>query len=221
MISSRSLLRSTTALLACSLVAACTGEAGPTGPQGPEGAAGPQGIEGPQGPTGTANVISGSLLVEGASWSAGTEQVLLDTAPGSISGGDPARYRDITIPEITADVLGGGAIQIWMEVTSGNWATLPYSFKHVLSGYERFYEVEVSEGAIRLLFLLRNINDPETIEDPAASPQPDRNFRWVIIPPAAAGPSASPLMTSLPLESGPDETLRELQRRGYVVDATP
>lgn len=203
------------AVTALVLLAACTGDAGPVGPagaDGPEGPAGPAGPAGPSGPTGTANVTSGIRLVLSSDWSAGTIQRGFRTTPSTTSFAAPARFADIPVAAITADVLAGGAILTWLETTSGTWAPLPFEHRNVVSSIASLYDVEIRQGSLRVLYSRVDLNDPTALQNPLSVTQPDRNFRWVVIPPAGIS-----LVESLPVHDGADATIAALRAHGMAV----
>lgn len=194
--------------------AACEGPTGPAGPQGPAGEAGPEGPQGPQGPTGTANIISGDTLITDADWESGTRQLDLGTGPGSTSFGKVARYLEIAVPEISADVVSAGAVMVWFEHSPssqpGVYTQLPYRFVFLIGSQAWHFHPEVQEGVVGVYFFKEDLNDPSEITDPTTPTQPDRRYRWVIIPPAA-----SSIVDGLSTEISKEEVLEELARHGY------
>lgn len=198
------------------LFTACEGPTGPAGPQGPAGADGATGPAGPQGPTGNANVISGDTLIVDADWEAGTRQLDLGTSTGVTAFGKVARYLEIDVPEITADVVSAGVVMVWFEhapsTQAGIYTQLPYSFRFLSSTQAWNFHPEILEGAISVYFFKEDLNDPLANPDPTTPAHPDRSYRWVIIPPAAASIAQgfSPEMTQ-------DEVLTELEAHGFRV----
>lgn len=200
------------AITALALLAACNGDAGPVGPAGADGPEGPAGPAGPTGPTGTANVTSGLQLVLGSDWSAGTVQRAFVVSPGGTSFTGRARFVNIPVAAITADVLTGGAILTWLEITPGTWAPLPFEHKNTASAIVLSYDVEIRQGSLRILYSRVDLNNPTATQDLFAAPQPDRNFRWVVISPAGIS-----LVESLPVHDGADATIAALRAHGVAV----
>jgi len=206
------LTRSTPAFLLLAVaIMGCEGPTGPTGPQGPTGAAGP---EGPQGPAGSANVLSGTLATTDADWSTNTVQFFYQSSPNSGLGGKPARYLDLDIPELTASVVAGGVVLVWIEYSPmhqpDSYSSLPYRFLPLSSTQAWTYALQIREGVARVMFFKEDLNDPTNFSlDPLTPAQADRQFKWVIIPPAAASEARS-----LPVEMGPQAVVAELERRG-------
>ncbi len=198
------------------MLAACEGEAGPTGPAGPTGAEGAQGPIGPQGPIGNANVISGQFTAAEADWSTTTVQFGFGTTTGGTSLGKPARYLDIAVPDITADVVTDGAVLVFMQHQNSpatSFVPLPFEFYQLTSSLSWNYLHLISAGNIRVLFFYRDLTDPSNFSDSPLSPaQMTRVYRWVIIPPAAA-----PVVAELDLALGADAIVSELRHRGFEV----
>jgi hypothetical protein len=197
------------AVAALVLLAACTGDAGPVGPAGADG---PEGPAGPSGPTGTANVTSGMRLVLSSDWSAGTVQRQFVTSPGFTSFTASARFVNIPVAAITADVLAGGAILTWLETSLGTWAPLPFEHRNIISSIVFLYDVEIRQGSLRVLYSRVDLNNPTASQNPLSVTQPDRNFRWVVIPPAGIS-----LVESLPVHDGADATIAALRAHGVAV----
>jgi hypothetical protein len=202
------------ALAAAIMLTACTGAEGPIGPPGSDGADGPQGPPGPSGPVGTANIISGTRLIREADWSTTTVQSAFRLTPTVTAFTAVARFVDISVAAITTEVLAGGAILGWLETTPGVWAPLPHEFKQWHSTPIRRYDLEIRAGSLRILYFLWDADNPTIVQDPLAMLQPDRNYRWVIIPPAGVS-----LVESLPVEDGVEATLSALRSRGLDVRA--
>jgi hypothetical protein len=78
--------------------------------------------------------------------------------------------------------------------------------------YYWVHDARVTEGNIRILFYYESLDATVTPPSPLAATQPDRIYRWVIIPPAAAS-----LRATLPLQAGPDAVLAELEEPGFEV----
>lgn len=199
-------------LTAALIVSGCEG---PTGPEGPAGAQGPTGAQGPEGPPGTANVISGSVTLEDADWSSSTAQTKLGTSPSGTSFSKPARYVDVEVSDITADVITDGAVLVYMQVAPSNdptlYTQLPHRFLFLSGTVAWHFVTEVTEENIRVLFFLEDLEDPTSFGDPLGPTQPTRDYRWVIIPPAAMTPAQ---VQALPIEAGPDAVLDALADQG-------
>lgn len=207
------------ALTAVALLSACEGPTGPEGPVGPQGTTGPEGPTGPQGPPGTANVITGSATIADADWSTTTVQLGLSLTPSSISYGKLARFVDIAVPEITATIAAEGLVAVWMQMKINNlsdYAPLPLRMVLLVSPTAFHYFPMVSEGNIRVLFFLENLTDPGDVGQPLNYDQATRDYRWVIIPPAAAAE-----VETLPMDLGPRAVVEELGRRGFQVSSVP
>ncbi|MEX2471118.1 MAG: collagen-like protein [Gemmatimonadota bacterium] len=196
-------------------LAACEGSAGPTGPAGP---AGPEGAPGVQGPPGTANVISGRVTLTESDWSDNTIQISFPVNPSTYFFRAPARYTDVAVPEITSGVYDDGAVLVWMSVTdrSPHFAQLPYRFfRNTIDDFTRTYDVVITEGNLRFLFLYEKLDPAATLPSPLDITQPDRVLRWVIIPPASGITGET-----LPIAQGADATLGALERMGFDVLST-
>ncbi len=205
----------TTLIATAGLLAACEG---PTGPEGPQGIQGIQGQEGPQGPIGNANVISGRVTLTEADWSTTTVQLRFNTSPGTYFYAIPARYADVAVSDLTLDVINNGAVLLYTapdDARPNEFVPLPYRFRFIDTtvGYYRVLDARVQEGNIRFYYyyevLDANVTPPSALE----ATQPDRVFRWVIIPPAAAS-----TLSTLPLAAGPDAVLAELEERGFEAE---
>lgn len=186
---------------------ACSGDQGPTGPAGPQG---PQGI---QGPVGNANIISGRTTVTEADWSSDVIFYGFQVDPNVTFFWEDARYADVDVPEMTADVVENGAVLMWMSTEFGLEGFLPIPVRFSRNTTDAFtwsYHARVSEGAIRLLFLHERLDPSVSPPSPLASTQPDRLLRWVIIPPAAAAAAET-----LPIHLGADATVQALGEMGY------
>jgi hypothetical protein len=119
------------------------------------------------------------------------------------------------VPAITSGVLAEGAILVWMETDIGIWTPLPHDFKGHGFPAMQLFDLEIRAGSLRILYSIVNIEDPTVVFDPLAQSQPDRNFRWVIIPPAGAS-----LVESLPVEHGVEATLAALRAHGLDLRVT-
>ncbi len=196
-------------------LAACEGSSGPTGPAGPAGPEGPEGAQGEQGPPGTANIISGRTTLTEADWSSSTLSMTFSFSPNSEIFRAPARYVDVAAPEITSEVYENGAVLVWLNVSNlqEHFAQLPYRFfRNSFNAFTWTYDVVVTEGNLRFLFMHEKLDPAVTPPSPLDVTQPDRVFRWVIIPPAA-GIAAE----TLPLSQGADATLGALEQMGFGV----
>jgi hypothetical protein len=175
------------------------------------------GKDGPTGPPGTANVISGRDTVANADWSGSTVQTGYQSDPGVISFSKPARYLDLSIPQIDSVVAAGGAVLVWMQPDPYDEPTLyvplPYVFLYIGSGYTYHYEPEILPGKVRVLYYVVDLDNPTSSIDPLAATQATRIFRWVIIPPAAAS-----LVPALSRQPSPDGALAMLATHGFGVE---
>jgi hypothetical protein len=188
---------------ATTMLAACSGE---------------DGVDGAQGPPGTANVISGRDTVANADWSSTTTQIPYSTSNSSASFGKPARFLDLNVPQLTAQVHAGGAVLVWMQSApvlgdANTFVPLPWNFVFLSSPNTYHYVLDLTPGRIRVLFFVQNLTDPGIFGDPLAPTQATRIFRWVLIPPAAAA-----AVQALRLDDGPDVAIAELARRGFKVN---
>lgn len=202
-------------LATTAFLGACEGPTGPEGPQGPQGIQGPVG---PQGPIGNANVISGRVTLTDGDWSTGTTQFSYNNAPGSHIFSVQARYSDVAVSDLTLDVINNGAVLLWLTPSISQptvFASIPYRFRFIITSttYYWVHDAIVSEGNIRFLFFYEPLDASTTPPSPLATTQPDRIYRWVIIPPAAAA-----MQSTLPLAAGPDAVLAELEERGFTVE---
>ena len=202
-------------LATTAFLGACEGPTGPEGPQGPQGI---QGVQGPQGPIGNANVISGRVTLTEADWSTNTTQFGYVNGPGSTIFSVPARYSDVAVSDLTLDVINNGAVLLWLTPNTYQptvFAPIPYRFRFIITT-TTFYWVHdalVSEGNIRFLFFYEPLDASTSAPSPLDATQPDRIYRWVIIPPAAAA-----MQSTLPLAAGPDAVLAELEEQGFTVE---
>jgi len=209
----RRTLTFTALFLGAILTAACTGDQGPTGPEGPQGPQGLQGPDGIQGPAGTANVVSGRDTLTEADWSSSTIFYGFQINPSTGFFWEDARYVDVAIPEITAAVIDGGAVLFWMSTNFSftDFKPLPLQFiRNTTNQYTWTYDYLLSEGSVRFLFRHDRLDAAVAPPDPLSTTQPDRIFRWVIIPPAAA-----PLLATLPIQDGADAVVAALASRGF------
>lgn len=210
----RSVRLAATVLLLPLVFAACEGEVGLTGPVGPQGAEGAEGPVGPAGPIGNANIITGSATYAEADWSTDLVQFSYQSDLTEIQFGKRARWIEIAVPELTAEVMASGAVFMWMRPISTVLVPLPYRFQPLTSVWIHNYTHEIREGQIRLLYYLEN---QEMADDTGLSPltitQATREFRWMIIP-----PTVTPNLIDLPLELGPDAVVGELSARGLEAE---
>ena len=207
----RSVRLAATVLLLPLVFVACEGEIGPTGPTGPQGG---EGAVGPAGPIGNANIITGSATYADADWSTTVVQFSYQSDPTEIQFGKQARWIEIDLPELTAEVMTSGAVFMWMRPISTVLVPLPYRFQPVTSVWIHNYTHEIREGQITLLYYLEN---QEIADDISLSPltitQATREFRWMIIP-----PTVTTNLIGLPLELGPDAVVGELRDRGLEAE---
>jgi hypothetical protein len=147
-----------------------------------------------------------------ADWSANTVQRSFQITPTSTSFSTSARFVDIPVAALTAEVLLGGAVLAWLETTPGVWAPLPFEHKNISSSIVSAYDVEIRPGSLRLLYSRFDINNPTVSQNPLSLTQPNRNFRWVVIPPAGIS-----LVGALPVHEGVDATIAALRARGVEV----
>lgn len=188
------------------------------GPTGPEGSAGEQGPEGPQGPPGTANVITGSVTLEEADWSDDLRSATGVHISAGIGFGKPARYLDIEVTDITADVIADGAVLVYMETVRDDgslttlYTQLPHRFLFSLGTVAWHFDHELTEGNIQVLFFIEDLENPSNTVDPLGPTQATREYRWVILPPAA---TTAEQVQALPIEVGPDAVVEALEDRGF------
>ena len=112
------------------------GAPGAAGPAGPAGAAGPAGPAGAAGAPGTANVIY-STWIDTTTW-------FYDSpAPG-----DTTFFADINAPKLTADILNGGEIKVYVN---GGDATDPLVFPIPFNNGVIFIDAAFFLGTIQLI----------------------------------------------------------------------
>ena len=161
---------------------------GDTGPQGPKGPVGPQG------PTGTANVISSSWFY--GFW-------LQDTVLGIHEF-----YNDAS-PNLPQSVLDSGVVMVFGNLFGYNdpniWPTdrvaqLPINLTYIMNGTTMTdtWSASFTHDTIRIRF----VNDHNFYQ----SLSNQYEFRWIIIPGAVAGGSATRTSTS---EGGNVSSLKE------------
>ena len=122
------------------------------------------------------------------------------------------------MPDLTLDVINNGAVLLYTvpdDSRPNEFASLPYRFRSINSSLAYYWvlDARVQEGNIRFYLYFDVLDSDVTPPDVLAETQPNRIFRWVIIPPAAAS-----MQSTLPLAAGPDAVLAELGARGWTVD---
>ncbi len=87
------------------------------GPIGPAGQDGIDGTDGTDGKDGNANVRSITKFVAPSDWT-----------PSGTAGEDLFFYYEITIPEITNDIVQNGAVMVYLKADNSPYYALPTSF---------------------------------------------------------------------------------------------
>jgi len=117
-----------------------------------------KGEVGPQGPEGNANVFSKTFSPSNITWTSLTEY------------GTNYKVADLSIPEITSDIVTNGSVLVYSElIFSGQtWTPLPVSYLEL--GITKFVSYGVKTGSVRLRYSLSNNTVP---------PNPGIEFRVV------------------------------------------
>jgi len=124
-----------------------------------------------------------------------------------------ARFANVDVPEISAEVLEDGAVLTWLDTGFGqtNYQPLPVRFIRANNTpYTWSYHAQITEGRIRLLFMHERLDPAVTPPSPLTTVQPDRILRWVIIPPAV-----TLVAETLPVHLGAEATVRALVDHGF------
>jgi hypothetical protein len=101
---------------------------GPIGPVGPTGKDGKDGVDGQDGQDGNANVVSITKTIAPSDW----------IATGTL-GEDLYFYYEISIPEITDDIVQNGAVIIYYKDIYGSYHALPVTYYFYVSSVDYYY----------------------------------------------------------------------------------
>ena len=144
-------------------------------------------------------------------WSDDIVSLPFEYAPLNYIYWEHARFADVAVPEITAEVADDGAVLMWLSTQADSeFMPFPVRFiRNTTQAYTWSYHARVTEGNIRILFLHERLDAEVVTPSPLLTFQPDRVLRWVIIPPEAA-----PLAETLPVHLGAEATVRALADSG-------
>ena len=113
-----------------------------------------------------------------------------------------------------AQVVSSGVVMVWFEnapnTNPGIFTQLPYRFRFAVGTEAWNFHPQVLEGAISVYFFKEDLTNPAANLDPLTPAQPDRLFRWVIIPPAAAS-----IAEGFPPDLSRRQVLEELAEYGF------
>ncbi len=131
------------------------GDTGPAGPQGPAGTNGTNGV---------ANIQTGTVTTNNASW--------------SFDNTDNSYNATLTFGAITQSVVEKGTVQVFIgDGTGQEWAALPFSYSIVQ------YNYSFKSGQVIISVTLSNGNAPN---NPGG-----QQFKVVVIPPAMVKPNVN------------------------------
>jgi hypothetical protein len=148
------------------LFAGCEGEEGPTGPSGDDG---------------NANVVTGTISPTNEEW-LWNSTFWYRWGIGS-STGYFTRYVDITVEEITADVISTGVVLVSFKAEPGypGWTSLPFHFPGMDWTYVHTIAFEVSEGLIRLHYFNIPNQSGASLPDLMTWEIPTYPFKYTVI----------------------------------------
>lgn len=97
--------------------------------------------EGPRGPEGNANVLSGTYIISNWSYS------------------EPSFVGDITVPDITQDIIQNGAILVYIETGEGTFSQLPLTF-YQSDNYSTSLEVVTALQKVHIIWTDSDLATP-------------------------------------------------------------
>lgn len=136
------------------------------GPMGPTGLAGKDGADGKDGKDGNANVKSITKSIAPSDWMA-----------SGTAGEDLYFYYEISIPEITNDIVQNGVVMIYYKETDGSYHALPTTYNFYSSYLDYYYHTTIrfsfKTGKVRI-----EIEDSDMI---TIRPDSSIEFKIVVI----------------------------------------
>jgi hypothetical protein len=143
--------------------------------------AGCEGEEGPAGPAGNANVKTGTISPTNEEWIC-CSVYWLKTDPNT-SKGYSTRSVDITVAEITPELISTGLVLVFFEANPGsaNWSPLPIRFTNFDAVYAYNITYEVSEGRIRLHYFYTPEGASGTLPGLNEAEIPTYTFKYIVI----------------------------------------
>jgi hypothetical protein len=148
------------------MVVGCEGEEGPTGPAGADG---------------NANVGTGTISPTNAEW-LWNSYYSMQISPGSWMS-YYTRYVDISVEEITPDIISTGLVLVFFEAEpeSGNWTPLPFQYVTFGSAYTYNIVYDVMEGMIRLHYFYTRNDLSVTVPNIETAVIPTYTFKYMVI----------------------------------------
>ncbi len=91
----------------------------------------------------------GILLGSCRKYDAGNTDISSDTYTVSWNYLDPSYYCEMSVPEITQDVVDNGAVFVYIQNTSGDWVALPFTLP-IDGNYSSTYTPVHGLGLVRV-----------------------------------------------------------------------